>query len=102
MEEHLMYRKFPRHNENRAVVLENVELGFCQHATMINISGGGLRCKTGMQHNPGNKIFVRIEKWPNERSSMLYSGEVRWCKGIRANQLPEYQVGVRIESIKSR
>jgi len=102
MEEHPMDRKFFRYNENRAVVLENVELGFCQHATMINFSGSGLCCKTGMQHNPGNKIFFKIEKWPNEIFSSLYCGEVRWCKGIRVNQHSEYQVGVKIESIKSR
>jgi PilZ domain len=102
MEELLMKRQFPRYFENKAVVLENVELGFCQHATMINFSGSGLCCKTGMQHNPGNKIFVRIEKWPNKNSSVLYSGEVRWCKGSKANQISEYQVGVKIESIKSR
>ena len=97
-----MDRKFPRYKEDRAVVLENVELGFCQHATMVNFSGSGLCCKTDLEHFPGNKIFVKIDKWPNKKSSRLYCGEVRWCKGIRANQLSEYQVGVKIKAIKSR
>jgi hypothetical protein len=102
MREHPMDRKFPRYDEKRVVVLENVELGFCHHATMINFSGSGLCCKTDMQHNPGNKIFVKIEKWPDEKSSRLYCGEVRWCRGINANHLLGYQIGIRIESLRSQ
>jgi hypothetical protein len=102
MDEHLMDRKFSRHDEKMPVVLENVELGFCRHATMINFSGNGLCCKTDMPYNPGTKIFIKIEKWPNEKSSRVYCGEVTWCREIKTNQSLGYQIGVKIESIKSQ
>ena len=100
MEEYPMDRKYPRYNENRAVVVENVELGFCHHATMINFSGNGLCCNTDTPHNPGNKISIKIEKWPNEKTSGIYIGEVRWCREIKTNKPMCYQIGVEIESLK--
>jgi len=102
MAEYPMDRKYPRYNENRAVVVENVELGFCHHATMINFSGDGLCCNTDMPHNPGTKIFIKIEKWPTEKTSKVYCGEVTWCREIKTNQSLGYQIGVKIESIKSQ
>jgi hypothetical protein len=66
-----MDRKFPRYKEVRTVVLENVELGFCQYATMVNFSGSGLCCKTDMEHNPGNKIFIKMNNGQQKSSGFM-------------------------------
>jgi hypothetical protein len=46
-----------------------------------------------------DKISIKIEKWPDEKTSGGYCGEVRWCREIKTNQPMGYQIGVEIESL---
>ena len=89
-------RKFPRLEVDKAGVLENLDSGGQEQATLINFSGNGMCIESDRPCSESTRVRLIIESWSRENSYKSYTGKVVWCHAVKQKESRRYKIGVQI------
>jgi hypothetical protein len=92
-------RESERHKHEAALLYAFNDSEKYYSATMCNYGEDGMCFVAGYSLEPGSKIFIRIENYPDEAAGRnikeWYNAVVQWCEPMPNSDAFFYHVGVK-------